>query len=1158
MADRVVTDAPYNADLSGVSDCTGAVQDALDDLGTDGGGTLYFPAGKYRFNGTLTIPGTVSVRGDWKSPLDGGSGQGTILMVTAGRNDTNAAPFIQFEGGLNALQNLSFWYPEQTVDNVVPYPPTILRKFKPLMLKQLTFYNAYKGFEVKLNGGAPLISEIYGTFLHTGIQNDLCYEYGFIDQIHISPLIWADAPNAVITNAPALSEIRSWCQANTIGLELLKNDNIELFHITVEDAKIGILTDATDRLSSGGLGSYGTMMKIDATLERRHESTWVGGLEDVDRFPETAAVDYVWPDPWKPAQSNVLINVREAPYSAAGDGVTDDRQAIQDALDEAGALGGGMVYLPAGEYVVQTNLLVPSGVELRGVTDFVYRGDHGPSTPPVGTALFAFHGENSADLETELPLICLSSNSSLRGMTILYPNQGEFWPTVTDDPPKTYPWTIRGLGPDINIQYISIKRGWDLIDLASHDCSGFVLQDFWTSPLNRGVVVGGGTDGGHIQRVLQTMGAWYYPGIYSPDIPGWTPEIHNEWLWNNMASFFQSNSVGYVFGDVKNVQSYGAISFMFKQHMQFLEQDGNGPENLDFFICPSENTGDIALTFDRGDNLRFFGMGIVPHNTGYFLETTPGFSGTVDLYGLVLWGDPTGGLPLIGGGDVNIYPRGGDALSARVTPSGSDGLIKRLNFRKAIPADTVVTQNGRECWLVDAVVGTTPTVDIRVDWQEFRFGATPEVEFSFDYLDISDHLVLVYYDAIGDGNHNTLLGQFNLTGTGQWKTWSATIPDALFAGRMTHIYRNNDLLIQANTGGTPFYVSRVELARPETLSHRYRFDGGVMDSIGTVDGTATTNGTYLEAPLLSTDVPPGAVAGSPPNSLQVGMNYPSMKSGFRLNSPVVSTNAGSYSLWFKSADVIEPAQYLFHAEFPKQFLKGGAGSNAGGLDAGFLEEKTGGAYTVNAWNHVVISWDNVAGLGRLYMNGILAGTTTYSNRVDPAWINIGGFNLADNDTQLPNQFDGLLYDLQFYNRTLSSDAVGLLYQNPGSVAASTANRVPYWWLDAHYPGLVDYEAASVSDTDGDGYDAWAEYFTGSDPADAASVFEIADVQNVGDQFVLTWPSEENSWFSLTSTTNLTPAVWMPVASRIPGRLGTTSYTTTVENAAAFYQVELEE
>ena len=71
------------------------------------------------------------------------------------------------------------------------------------------------------------------------------------------------------------------------------------------------------------------------------------------------------------------------------------------------------------------------------------------------------------------------------------------------------------------------------------------------------------------------------------------------------------------------------------------------------------------------------------------------------------------------------------------------------------------------------------------------------------------------------------------------------------------------------------------------------------------------------------------------------------------------------------------------------------------------------------------------------------------------------------------------------------------------------------------------------------------------------MFEIADAQAAGDGFVISWLSEEGGWFTISAATNLTPAAWRPLASRIPGQHGFTSYTTTVDHAASFYQVELE-
>lgn len=61
-------------------------------------------------------------------------------------------------------------------------------------------------------------------------------------------------------------------------------------------------------------------------------------------------------------------------YGAVGDGITDDRLAIQAAIEAANAAGGGTVYVPAGTYIVSENgsnfycLLLRANVHLRGAS----------------------------------------------------------------------------------------------------------------------------------------------------------------------------------------------------------------------------------------------------------------------------------------------------------------------------------------------------------------------------------------------------------------------------------------------------------------------------------------------------------------------------------------------------------------------------------------------------------------------------------------------------------------------------------------------------------------------------------------------------------------------------------------------------------------------
>ena len=53
-----------------------------------------------------------------------------------------------------------------------------------------------------------------------------------------------------------------------------------------------------------------------------------------------------------------------------GDGVTDDTAAIQEAINAAGALGGGLVYFPPGTYRLasanNSGINMASGVALPG------------------------------------------------------------------------------------------------------------------------------------------------------------------------------------------------------------------------------------------------------------------------------------------------------------------------------------------------------------------------------------------------------------------------------------------------------------------------------------------------------------------------------------------------------------------------------------------------------------------------------------------------------------------------------------------------------------------------------------------------------------------------------------------------------------------------
>jgi hypothetical protein len=123
----VVTEAPYNAASDGSSDATNAFQTALNDAGSNGGGTVFVPGGKYSLFGNLNIPTGVELRGIYDTPHETRE-KGSLINIYAGRNNADGTPLIQLQPA-GGVRGLTFHYPEQIYDEsdtinygMVPYP----------------------------------------------------------------------------------------------------------------------------------------------------------------------------------------------------------------------------------------------------------------------------------------------------------------------------------------------------------------------------------------------------------------------------------------------------------------------------------------------------------------------------------------------------------------------------------------------------------------------------------------------------------------------------------------------------------------------------------------------------------------------------------------------------------------------------------------------------------------------------------------------------------------------------------------------------------------------------------------------------------------------------------------------------------------------------
>ncbi len=186
------------------------------------------------------------------------------------------------------------------------------------------------------------------------------------------------------------------------------------------------------------------------------------------------------------------FTVTDAAYGAKADGVTDDTAAFTAAMAAASAVGGGVVYAPAGTYRIAGNLEVPTNVTIEGVSPRFVKG--GNPLAPGGTVLLASVGAGDAN---GTPFIRLNTVSTLKGLTIYYPNQ------VDSITPTPYPWTIRGNANADNCSLIdvTIVNAFQAIDFGTYNVGRHWVDGVAAQALSIGVYVNQCFDVGRLREV---------------------------------------------------------------------------------------------------------------------------------------------------------------------------------------------------------------------------------------------------------------------------------------------------------------------------------------------------------------------------------------------------------------------------------------------------------------------------------------------------------------------------------------------------------------------------------------------------------------------------------------------------------------------------------
>ncbi|MBN1672444.1 MAG: hypothetical protein JXR37_15495 [Kiritimatiellae bacterium] len=120
------------------------------------------------------------------------------------------------------------------------------------------------------------------------------------------------------------------------------------------------------------------------------------------------------------------------------------------------------------------------------------------------------------------------------------------------------------------------------------------------------------------------------------------------------------------------------------------------------------------------------------------------------------------------------------------------------------------------------------------------------------------------------------------------------------------------------------------------------------------------------------------------------------------------------------------------------------------------------------------------------------------------------------------------------------------------------DEIPDAWEEQYFQGATNADAET--DSDGDTYSNWAEWLAGSDPTNAASMFELGSPAAPGTAagVILSWPSLSNRIYMIDFTTNLVTDPFVPLVTNLPATPVENVYTDEQHSAEGllFYRIRV--
>ncbi|MEM1223850.1 MAG: glycosyl hydrolase family 28-related protein, partial [Verrucomicrobiota bacterium] len=226
---------------------------------------------------------------------------------------------------------------------------------------------------------------------------------------------------------------------NRLFANSTQSDPLAVFQWTDVATNIVRLTNVSLGNDINHNGGQDALRASGNGTNQNYQWTWEIKSVNVPRIANTSFSDFDTP----------LYTIDAvAEFGADNTGATDTSAEIQAALDAATNAFGGIVYLPAGNYLIQSPLAIPKSCTLRG--DWKRPTDTDQSVS--GTVLYIDHGAGTSSPSA----ITISDDASIRDLSIYYPGQT----LPTPDSPVEFPYTLEGIGTFSTVRNITLVNSY--------------------------------------------------------------------------------------------------------------------------------------------------------------------------------------------------------------------------------------------------------------------------------------------------------------------------------------------------------------------------------------------------------------------------------------------------------------------------------------------------------------------------------------------------------------------------------------------------------------------------------------------------------------------------------------------------------------------------